>query len=186
MKYKGVNKALIKKAIFTEAVNNDICFFISYSHKDSIAAKHIGDYLMNSGFNIYLDMYDNNLQLADKNKNSELITKYLENGIDNSTRLLCLISNSNNTSWWVPYELGYAKKASKKIVSLKLKGEIDLPDYLKISTILEGTKSLNSYLQKLLGKIISERIIFKTASHDGYLTNHNDTHPLDNYLDYNK
>jgi hypothetical protein len=43
---------------------------------------------------------------------------------------MCLVSAATVRSWWVPYELGFAKRAGKHLATLKVKGEVVLPEYL--------------------------------------------------------
>lgn len=65
----------------------------------------------------------------------ELCTRYI----------LCLVSPKTVGSWWVPYELGFAKKSEMPLATLKLK-DTDLPASLEISELIKGTESLNRYL----------------------------------------
>lgn len=102
----------------------------------------------NAGIDVYLDIYDNELQNAANIGDPEIITAIIERGISTSTHAMCLVSEKTINSWWVPYELGYAKKSGKKISSLKLKGNIYLPEFLRIGEIIQGTKSLNEYMKK--------------------------------------
>ena len=94
---------------------------------------------------------------------------------------MCLVSPNTVGSWWVPYELGFAKKSGTPLATLKLK-DTDLPAYLEISQIITGTKSLNLYLtgvkrgltKSITSEVLTESLIQHSAS----------PHPLDRYLDW--
>ena len=64
---------------------------------------------------------------------------------------MALISDKTTTSWWVPYEIGYAKNGKKEIASLLLKKtNDDFPDYLKIETKLVTTKDVEDYARHVI------------------------------------
>src|SRR5205814_897081 len=108
------------------------------------------------------------------------VTRFIEQGLTVSTHIMCLVSAATVGSWWVPYELGFAKNAGKHLSTLKLKGEITLPAYLQISEIILGTKTLNDFLTRVrqgLGKAALLRSLTET------LIAHTSPHPLDEHLD---
>jgi hypothetical protein len=95
---------------------------------------------------------------------------------------MCLITDKTIGYWWVPYELGYAKKSGKEISSLKLKGAVELPDFLKTGELIHGTKSLNEYIKKvILDFEINESHSEIHASLESY---NQINHPLDDILDW--
>ncbi|SGZ04033.1 Putative uncharacterized protein [Moritella viscosa] len=133
---------------------------------------------------VYLDIHDDELQRAVDRGDSAGITELIERGIASSTHTMCLISKKTIESWWVPYEIGYAKKSGKEISSLKLKETVELPDFLKIGEIIHGTKSLNEYIQKVISDFKNNTIY---SNINESLEHHrDDNHPLDNILDWNK
>ncbi len=156
------------------------CIFISHKADDKEKAVEIGDYIMKyANIDVYLDIYDEGLQGAVKNGNDKEVVRHLEQGISKSSHILCLISEKTQTSWWVPYEIGYAKKAGKGIASLKLKNIDDIPSYLKIEKFIMGTKSLNQYLNSVKTIYLSESYSLPLPEHQM------NNHPLDNVLDWN-
>jgi len=186
----GKNRAqLIKSArLFQEAEvrkSQRPCIFLSHISIDKTIAINIGNYIMEKGdIDIYLDIYDENLQQAVAAGNPYKITQYLEEGLEQSTHIMCLVSQSTVRSWWVPYELGYGKRAKKDLATLTLKNTVELPSYLEIGVILRGTKSLNDYLSKI-GSSVFKGILGE--SYRGGLISHSaSSHPLDNYLDWNQ
>lgn len=152
------------------------CIFISHKSEDKEKAINIGNYIIQAyGIDIYLDIYDSGLQSATLNNDHKTIVNHIHKALSHSTHLMCVISDMTSTSWWVPYEIGYAKKSNREISSLKLKNIIDVPSFLKIETVLMGTKSLNDYLKKINNnKTINENFEY-------YKSNH----PLYNYLNWN-
>jgi len=181
----GINRALYENRYLTKASEsaNNPCIFLSHISVDKSAAVAIGTYIAKSGdIDIYLDINDGQLQQAVSTGNAAGITQFVEEGLSHSTHIMCLVSADTVRSWWVPYELGFAKKAGKNLSTLKLKGEIVLPAYLQISEIIPGTRTLNEYLTKVrrgLGQTavrsLTETLISHTAG----------SHPLDQHVDWN-
>lgn len=187
-KLAGRNRALVTKKISLESLSSTLekpCIFLSHISEDKAAVKAIGDYIMEKGnLDIYLDIYDDDLQTAVRNNDAQGITKFIERGLNSSTHLMCLYSETTVRSWWVPYEIGYGKRSNSEVSSLKLKGEVDLPAYLEVGIVLLGTESLNDYLEKIASH---SRRSFKFESINESLMSHTALpHPLDNYLDWNK
>ncbi len=151
----GKNRAFLSRVTASFAENEvrksqRPCIFLSHISIDKQTAKAIGDYIMENGdIDIYLDIYDEKLQQAVNMGNSFMITQFIEKGLEQSTHIMCLVSKSTVQSWWVPYEVGFSKRAHKEISTLALKDAEYLPEYLSIGTILLGIKSLNEYLQKV-------------------------------------
>lgn len=154
------------------------CIFISHQKNDSSAAKKIADYLMKAGINVYFDEYDSTLDLDDANS----IVNGIKDGLNHSTHLLVLLSPNALNSKWVPWEIGYAySDSSKKILSLTLKevAESELPEYLKTTEIIRGTKSLNSLISRLLNRSEST-LIYEQKMFNANMT----AHPLDSVLNW--
>ena len=176
----GINRALFEHRHLAKATQP--CIFLSHIAVDKSTAIAIGSYITKQGdIDIYLDLSDEELQRAVKRDDPTGVTKFIEQGLSNSTHIMCLVSAATAGSWWVSYELGFAKNAGKHLSTLKLKGEISLPAYLQISEIIPGTKTLNTFLTRVrqgLGKVAS--VLSLTES----LISHTDTHPLDDYLDF--
>lgn len=149
----GINRALnsVKKnfALYeTAEMRNKLrnCVFISHKYEDKSKAKVIGDYLMKIlNLDIYLDENDEGLQDAIKRDDDRNIALSINRGIEESTHILCIISDSTKLSWWVPYEIGYAKRHGVDIASLKLKEISTIPSFLKIETTLNNRNELRNY-----------------------------------------
>ena len=155
---KGENRALnsIYKSVNEQysMASKKPCIFLSHRSLDKIMVEKIGKYIMDAGFDIYLDKYDEELQKADELGNDKKVTECIQKGLEGCTHVLCLISPTTVGSWWVPYEIGYGEKSKKEIVSLQLKSIPDknIPAYIRIRTCLGGINALNDYLQKSISK----------------------------------
>jgi hypothetical protein len=179
----GINRALYENRQVAK-LNASIetpCIFLSHISVDKPAAVEIAKYIMrHGGIDVYLDINDADLQIAVVADDPAGITRFIEQGLSHSTHIMCLVSSKTVTSWWVPYELGFAKRAGKDLSTLKLKGDMILPAFLEIGEVLRGTASLNRYLKgvrnglnKIAASFLTERLIANT-----------DVHPLDSYLDW--
>lgn len=127
------------------------CFFISHKNEDADAALEIGNHIMNDfGYNIYLDLFDESLQVADQKNDVESIVKSIHKGLEYSTHLLCIITEKSKKSWWIPYEIGFAQANGKKTASLKIKTLEYLPSFLRAngSAVFYTVKELDKYLTK--------------------------------------
>ncbi|MBF0235237.1 MAG: toll/interleukin-1 receptor domain-containing protein [Desulfamplus sp.] len=184
----GINRALLSESIIiakASLTSEKPCIFLSHVSEDKESVKEIGKYIMNYGdIDIYLDINDTELQIAVNNNDPIGITYFIEKGIRSSTHLMCLYSEKTVRSWWVPYEIGYGKRSSAEVSSLKLKGNVELPAYLKISEMLLGTESLNRYLEKISKKVLTTRG-YKQIN-ESLISHSASPHPLDNYLDWKK
>jgi hypothetical protein len=157
------------------------CVFISHQKADATICKHIADYLIKAGIDIYFDEYDYDLKEYYQKNNPQGVVNSIKKGIRQSSHMLCVISPDTLYSKWVPWEIGYGYDQTR-VAALTLKGILkeQLPDYLKTVTLIRGTRTLNDYITKISGEykekmLSSNRIINESASY----------HPLDNYLDWN-
>lgn len=197
---KGYNKAtrLEKSQWVNESysVKNRPCVFLSHKHEDKPACRKIADYLSNAEIDYYLDEKDHDLQQAVRTGNSHEITERIKAGIRESSHMLVVVSQKTYQSQWVPFEVGYGHAAiidkdlvlnerqdkfKLSILTLKDIAETTLPSFMQTSNILRGTKSLNSYITQILGRLeksmINERVLFFASDL---------SHPLDNVLKWDK
>lgn len=150
---KGRNRAEITRygyGLFEDTSSKKKCVFISHKSEDKIAAKYVGDLLKDAGVDIYLDLNDEALQQATRENNAAKIVEYIEKALVASTNILVLVTDNTKDSWWVPYEIGYAKNGKKGIASLLLKKTDNFPDYLEIERKMKGFEDLKTYLKDLV------------------------------------
>lgn len=173
----GINRALSlneNKTKFNFSANVK-CVFISHQKNDTVSSKKIADYIINSGIDVYFDEYDNDLRIHRQTNNPNGVVDCIKKGINMSTHMLCIISINTLDSKWVPWELGYGNdKTSQGVLTLKGINHTQLPDYLKTTNIIRGTKSLNVFIQNITGNI---NVILESHSKA--------IHPLDTVLDWN-
>ncbi len=182
--YQVTNEAYaFNKSVSHQSIDKP-CIFLSHISIDKPAAVSIGEYITSrADIDIYLDIYDDELQLAVQNNDATAITQKIERGISASSHAMCLISENTKSSWWVPYELGFAKKSNKQLSSLMLKNVNEIPAFLQISTIIKGTRTLNAYLDDVIYKFTtSQRAV---ALNKSLISESSANHPLDNYLNWN-
>jgi hypothetical protein len=186
----GINRANHFNASGLESsISNKggICIFLSHRSTDKPDVrdiqdriKQIGEFIMECEIDIYLDENDEKLQEAVQSNNQIAVTNFIEQGINNSTHLMCIISNNTQGSWWIPYEVGYAKKSfgSDKLATLKLDRGCYLPDYLAITEELKGAQDLYGYLDSIRG----QGRLYSGRDFSGYSE---ESHPLMNCLQWN-
>lgn len=156
----GRNRALLsedRRIIYENCVASkeeiEKCVFISHKSSDIEAAQQVAEYLMENDIDIYLDKLDTGLQKATKENDAQGIVDSINRALMCSTDILVLVSNQTQASWWVPYEVGYAKKGDKKIASALLLGNIGgFPDYLKIERMIKGPSDFKNYVLELKGR----------------------------------
>ncbi|NOU91156.1 hypothetical protein GC102_36325 [Paenibacillus sp. LMG 31460] len=142
----------------------------------------IGEYIQNAGIDIYMDIYDHKLQQAVSAGNPIAITKSIEKGLSFATHVMCIVSEETVKSWWVPYEIGFGKRADKQLSTLTLMNTVTIPSYLEITRIIRGTKSLNEYLTEVAKK--STQVLESTTSFVTKNAYSKTSHPLDTYLNW--
>jgi TIR domain len=158
------------------------CIFISHKREDTDDCALIADYILNAGLDVYFDQQDKTLSELVAEDNSDKVTERIQQGIDWSTHMLCVVSTHTIPSYWVPFEVGYGYgKVKLGVLTLKGIEEASLPDYMKTTHVVRGTKSLNEFIASLLGESTTQLVAQKA------LMRHSESeHPLDAVLDWNK
>ena len=176
---KGYNLAEQRNAYFTKSVNpSGICIFLSHVREDKPFAIAVGEYIKKAGYDIYLDIEDEELQRAVDTGNAAKITACIEKGIECSTHLMSIVSEKTVKSWWVPYEIGFSKKSGKGLSTLTHKNTTTIPEYLQIVTLIRGIRGLNAYLESIKSDVVKSLSIPGSIQSE-YVLNH----PLDTYLE---
>lgn len=178
----GINRKLFNEQTALQRKQLGIkCVFISHQKADAPICRHIADYLIGAGIDVYFDEYDKDLKFYRQSNNAKRVVDSIRKGIQQSSHMLCVISPNTLHSKWVPWEVGYGYDKTT-LAALTLKGITDgqLPEYLKTVQLVRGTKTLNDYISNLAGEykekmFSSKRLINESTG----------AHPLDNYLDWN-
>jgi hypothetical protein len=179
----GINRAVNRVRNFSESISNRQveCIFLSHQKKDRDVVEKISKYLIAANIDIYFDENDEDLKFYRQEKNPQGVVNSIKKGINNSSHMLCIVSPNTIMSRWVPWEVGYGfDKTDLAVLTLKGIEENGLPDYLKTTAIVRGTKSLNEYLANITG--LSQSLMESKSLIKSYSQSY---HPLDNYLDFN-
>ncbi len=152
------------------------CVFISHQRNDKEVAKKIADYILKSGVDIYFDEYDSSINRDDP----QSVVNAIKTSIQRSTHMLCILSQNALQSKWIPWEIGYGyDRLQVAGITVKEISKAGLPEYLQIVPVIRGTKSLNTYLANLIGRmeesLIREQKLFSASQMN---------HPLDKVLDW--
>ncbi|HUS09899.1 MAG TPA: toll/interleukin-1 receptor domain-containing protein [Pyrinomonadaceae bacterium] len=151
---KGINRAeSFQKAragsarkAFTEWRDKS-CVFISHQQEDTEACEPIAQYLVELGVDVYFDKYDKALSPLTAAGNPNKVTQHIQEGIDFSTHMICVVSPKTVKSYWVPFEVGYGySRITLGVLTLKGVEDGTLPEYMKTTNVIRGTKSLNNFL----------------------------------------
>lgn len=148
----GINRAyVLEKSFNSNSSQKDMCFFISHISVDKDFARTVADYIMNKlGIDVYFDELDDELQTAVVNDDSKNITKFIENGITQSTHMICLVTENTKNSWWVPFEIGYGKKSNKEIISFIHNNVKEIPAFLDVTIKISSIFSLEMFELKYM------------------------------------
>jgi len=168
-----VNRYYLNETLYPRTGN---CVFISHQRNDKEVAKKIADYICKSGVDIYFDEYDKSID----RDNPHSVVNAIKTGIRRSTHMLCVLSPNALQSKWMPWEIGYGyDRLNVAGITVKEIAKEALPEYLQVIQVIRGTKSLNSYLAKTIGRVedslIKEQKLFSA---------YNMNHPLDDVLDW--
>lgn len=184
---RGINVAesfIFKRAFSNINATRKPVVFLSHKSEDKDFVEDIGEYFLNAGINIYLDKNDFNLQTAVKAKSPKEITSCIQRGISECDYILCFVSKETAKSWWVPYEIGYGKKAEKEIATLIRKDVEYIPEYLKIEETLENIVGINNFIKKITAQFeipVMEKYGYEYTSKD-YIEKSSSSHSLSKYL----
>ena len=144
-----MNRADRKIGYVRKIKDNKPCVFISHKKEDKHIALEVGKFITEKlNWDIYLDVFDIELQEAVSVQNDEKIVQSIQEGIDISDILLCIVSDKTRLSWWVPYEVGIADTKNIKIVSLKTKQVDDFPSFLKTKDTVDNILQFIRYMSK--------------------------------------
>ena len=139
----------VQESVITGS-KEEVCVFISHKSCDKGAAESIAEYIkLCLGHDVYLDKWDDILQRATASNDDKIMVERIQRGLAVSTHLLCLLSRETVSSWWVPYEIGYADKSGISIATAKLRGRIEIPSYLKINKYINDKNAMIEWLESL-------------------------------------
>lgn len=115
--------------------------FISHRSLDKNSAKEIYDYLTLRKIKCYIDVLDPTL------KDTEDITSVIMKRVSQCTHIMAVVSQYTQGSWWVPFEIGVASEADKRVTTFRLQSA-DLPRFLSKWPILKVITDLDRFIRK--------------------------------------
>jgi len=126
--------------------------FISHRRADTSTALRVDNRLKSHGIQTYLDVLDPTLQSA------ENVTQQILAGLAPCTHLMAIVSTETAGSWWVPFEIGVATDADKRISSFCI-AAVTLPDYLRVWPVLTRDEHIDAFARRYL----SDRLILEKS-----------------------
>lgn len=124
------------------------CVFISHKKEDADFARHLSDYVMARGINVYFD--ENDPILAKEHKSPDEVVNAIKLGLEKSTHMIIVLSKYTLESNWVPWEVGFASAKDKEYRLLRLNDVFgDIPEFYKVAKILNDYDDLNKYLTSI-------------------------------------
>jgi hypothetical protein len=155
----GINRALKNqfarsiREILSEISTNEVpCIFISYQREDEEYAQEVAKYIISKQIDVYFDLEDKDLKLANQINDPQHVTDAIRKGLKQSNYMIVIVSPTTYKSPWVPFEVGYAydEKGNKmKILRHKNISKSAIPGYLKVKELLQGTASLDRFLDSI-------------------------------------
>lgn len=129
--------------------------FLSHKKSDAEIAREIYQLFQRTGIKCYMDELDEVLQ------KSTDITGIIMSRIVECTHMLAIVSHKTRDSWWVPFEIGVASKAERRISSYKAETVV-LPEYLEIWPVMTKREHLSNFIKLYLrDKLILEKSLYK-------------------------
>ena len=124
------------------------CVFISHKKEDADFARHLSDYVMERGINVYFD--ENDPILAKEHKSPDEVVNAIKKGLEKSTHMIIVLSKKTLESNWVPWEVGFASAKDKEYRLLRLNDVLgEVPEFYKVAKILNDYEDLNNYLASM-------------------------------------
>ncbi|MCO5259680.1 MAG: toll/interleukin-1 receptor domain-containing protein [Crocinitomicaceae bacterium] len=179
---EGVNRAKLVERLtrlLSENKEKDVpCIFISYQRRDEDYAVEVASYIKDHQIDVFFDLDDINLK---KSRDPKSVTNSITSGLNKSDYMLVIVSPSTYNSPWVPFEIGYAyenMEEKMKILRHKDLPKTGLPEYLKTKEILNGTQSLNRFLNSVRNSFF----VYESVQERDSIKLFSSSNPLSNYL----
>jgi hypothetical protein len=115
--------------------------FLSHRTADDHVAQAIANRLMSyHKIFCYIDNFDPHT------KTTTQVTSLILERINTCTHILALITNNTIGSWWVPFEVGVARQANRRIASVDTSTQT-LPEYLTEWPVLVGDSAIDAFAE---------------------------------------
>jgi hypothetical protein len=99
-------------------------------------------------------------------RNSARITGLIIDRLERCTNLLAIVTANTRQSWWVPFEIGVARRAPRVISTFTNLPDTDLPEYVHEWPVLRGDSAVDTFasLYKSQRRQLTEGVLEKRAS----------------------
>lgn len=136
-----------EKNLFTYS-STQPCVFISHKKEDTDFARHLSDYVMDKGINVYFD--ENDPIFVKEHKSPDDVVNAIKKGLEKSTHMIVVLSKMTLESNWVPWEVGFASAKDKEYRLLRL-NDVNgvIPEFYTIAKILNDYDDLDKYLSSI-------------------------------------
>jgi hypothetical protein len=130
--------------------------FLSHRSADKPVVRALSRLVSALGIHFWLDEADSDLQRAAQlgMTGDAALVLAIERGVRHSTHLIGLLSPRTMGSWWVPYEIGFARAQSKVAVFVALELDEDLasvPEFARVAPIFTSVDEIARWLCSLTG-----------------------------------
>ena len=130
--------------------------FLSHRRSDKPVVQALSRLVSALGIHFWLDETDADLQRAAGlgMTGDAALVHAIERGVRHSTHLLGLLSPRTMGSWWVPYEIGFARAQSKGAIFVALELDRDLasvPEYARIAPVFTSVDEIARWSAGLSG-----------------------------------
>ena len=97
----GINRKSINEQIASCRKQMGLkCVFISHQKTDATICKHIADYLIKAGIDVYFDEYDHDLKEFHQKNNPQGVVNSIKKGIQQSTHSYVLFPQTHYIPNW--------------------------------------------------------------------------------------
>ena len=131
--------------------------FISHKKEDEERALTVKSVLDKKGVPSYLDLLDSSV-VAD----GKALTDHIKSNLNSCTDVIVVMTESTQTSWWVPFEIGMSAQKDMPTASF-LEPNVNLPDYLDYWPRLKNTDDIATYVdvrKSFENKLLENRGVF--------------------------
>ena len=130
--------------------------FLSHRREDKPVVRALSRLVSAFGIHFWLDEGDADVQRATAlgMAGAAALVHAIERGVRHSTHLIGLLSPRTMGSWWVPYEIGFARAQSKGAIFVALELHDDLasvPEYARVAPVFTSVDEFVRWSASLTG-----------------------------------
>ncbi len=115
--------------------------FLSHRKADAAVTRSIRLSFVLNDVKCYIDELDEQIKKTDD------ITNLIMKRVNECSHMMVVVSENTQGSWWVPFEIGVASRADRRITTYNYRENIRLPDFLTKWPILKNDDDLNEFIK---------------------------------------